>query len=114
EVVFLRRDPALYGRDGKLLDKSRAIIGSIPMEPDGDGWFRAAFDGPPRLLYQLRVDGEGPYPDPASRAQPFGVHGPSEITTDWPPAPDAPPRESIFPGVRLEELVLWEAHVGAA
>src|SRR5205823_6178922 len=39
-------------------------------------------------------------------------HGPSEVMADWPPPGNAPP--SIFKGVALEELVIWEAHVGAA
>ena len=30
-------------------------------------------------LYRYRVDGQGPFPDPVSRFQPDGVHGPSEI-----------------------------------
>ena len=34
--------------------------------------------------YRYRVDGAGPFPDPASRFQPEGVHGPSEIVD---PAP---------------------------
>src|SRR3954468_22110442 len=29
--------------------------------------------------YRFRKDGEGPFPDPASRYQPEGVHGPSEV-----------------------------------
>src|SRR2546425_10600295 len=29
--------------------------------------------------YRYRVDGRGPFPDPASRFQPEGVHGPSEV-----------------------------------
>jgi maltooligosyltrehalose trehalohydrolase len=29
--------------------------------------------------YTYRLDGEGPYADPASRSQPEGVHGPSEV-----------------------------------
>jgi maltooligosyltrehalose trehalohydrolase len=29
--------------------------------------------------YTYRLDGEGPYADPASRSQPDGVHGPSEV-----------------------------------
>src|SRR5437016_5009142 len=29
--------------------------------------------------YRYLVDGNGPFPDPASRFQPEGVHGPSEV-----------------------------------
>ncbi|MGH9662822.1 MAG: malto-oligosyltrehalose trehalohydrolase, partial [Bryobacteraceae bacterium] len=30
-------------------------------------------------LYRYRLDGRGPFPDPASRYQPQGVHGPSQV-----------------------------------
>ena len=30
-------------------------------------------------LYRYRLDGQGPFPDPASRFQPQGIHGPSEV-----------------------------------
>ena len=30
-------------------------------------------------LYRFRLDKSGPYPDPASRFQPEGPHGPSEV-----------------------------------
>ena len=33
----------------------------------------------PGDLYGYRVDGQGPFPDPASRYQPAGVHGPSRV-----------------------------------
>ncbi len=58
--------------------------------------------------YRYRVDGRGPFPDPASRHQPSGVHGPSTVVDphafswtflDW-------------RGVSLETLILYELHVG--
>lgn len=59
-------------------------------------------------LYRYLLDGDGPFPDPASRYQPEGVHGPSQVvcpgsfswTTDEWPSP------------ALEELVVYELHVG--
>src|SRR5687767_14581204 len=33
----------------------------------------------PGARYKYRLDGEGPYPDPYSRYQPEGPHGPSEV-----------------------------------
>src|SRR5262245_24287110 len=53
---------------------------TIPMRTAMDGFFDArvphvgAGDG-----YAFSVDGSGPFPDPASRCQPRGVHGWSEI-----------------------------------
>ncbi len=58
--------------------------------------------------YRFRVDGKGPYPDPASRFQPEGVHGPSEVVDPhsfrW--------SDSACRGIGLDELVIYELHVG--
>ena len=58
--------------------------------------------------YRYRLDGDGMYPDPASRFQPEGVHGPSEVVDagrfEW--------SDAAWPGVRLEDLVIYELHVG--
>ena len=58
--------------------------------------------------YWFRIDGAGPYPDPASRFQPFGVHGPSQVVDPdhfaW--------RDIEFQPPSLRELVLYELHVG--
>ncbi len=60
-------------------------------------------------LYRYRIDGAGPYPDPASRFQPLGVHGPSQVVD-----PDRFPwTDQQFRNVALERLVLYELHVGA-
>ncbi len=59
--------------------------------------------------YRYRVDGEGPFPDPASRFQPDGVHGASQVVDtsrfEW--------SDASWRGVGLENLVLYELHVGA-
>ena len=58
--------------------------------------------------YRYRIDGEGPYPDPASRFQPEGVHGPSEVIDPawfaW--------TDGGWSGVAAAELVVYELHVG--
>jgi len=58
--------------------------------------------------YQYRLDGERFRPDPASRWQPEGVHGPSVAvdpsTFAWTDAP--------FKGHALTDLVFYELHVG--
>lgn len=59
--------------------------------------------------YAYRVDGRGPFPDPASRFQPDGVHGASEVVD---PVPFQWSDEG-WRGVSLENLVLYELHVGA-
>lgn len=62
----------------------------------------------PGALYRLRVDGAGPFPDPASRFQPYGVHGPSQVVD---PASYAW-SDRDWPGLSLGDLVLYELHVG--
>src|SRR5438105_3604955 len=97
-----RVDLVLYRKDGA------SELASQAMRPEGDGWFSATFDGAPRLLYKFRLDGQGPFPDPASRSQPFGVHGPSEVIEERYPWNDG-----AWTGRSLEELVIYELHVGA-
>src|SRR5689334_16524034 len=47
---------------------------------EGDGYFSAHVAGVgPGAHYKYRLDGDGTFPDPASRFQPEGVHGPSEV-----------------------------------
>jgi maltooligosyltrehalose trehalohydrolase len=84
--------------------------GVHPMRPGRDGHFTLELsDVRPGSRYRYRVDGAGPFPDPASRFQPEGVHGPSEVIDPhafgW--------RDAGWSGVPLERLVLYELHVGA-
>jgi maltooligosyltrehalose trehalohydrolase len=86
----------------------RASFG-VPLEKGPEGVFEAtsARFGPGDL-YRYRVDGAGPYPDPASRFQPYGVHGPSQILD-----PSAFPwTDDRWRNVALDRLVLYELHVG--
>src|ERR1044072_6432306 len=50
------------------------------LRPDGGGYFTgtvaAAHDG---TLYRYRLDGGDAFPDPPSRFQPQGPHGPSQV-----------------------------------
>ncbi|MFO0868461.1 MAG: malto-oligosyltrehalose synthase [Pirellulales bacterium] len=82
---------------------------SCPMRPREGGCFEYTADHVPvgqRYLY--RLDGDRARPDPASRWQPEGVHGPSAV---W--RPDPRQRSSVaWTGKRLDELVTYELHVG--
>ncbi|MEO8050151.1 MAG: malto-oligosyltrehalose trehalohydrolase [Acidobacteriota bacterium] len=74
-----------------------------------DGFHRAAVGGvADGDLYRYRLDGRGPFPDPASRYQPQGVHGPSQVV-DW-------SRYAWFDagwaGIALEDTILYELHIG--
>ena len=60
-------------------------------------------------LYRFRLDGDPrPYPDPASRFQPQGPHGPSEVIDptrfEW--------SDSDWNGVGVKGQVLYEVHIG--
>jgi len=80
------------------------------MEPRDGGYFVLdGVDAAPGTRYRLRPDDEGPFPDPAARFQPEGVHGPSAVVDpdayDW--------QDEDWPGVAREDLVVYELHVGA-
>jgi len=79
----------------------------LQMRPGGyhAGWVAQARAG---MRYQFRLDGGVLLPDPASRYQPEGPHGPSEIVDpqafDW--------TDATWPGVSAEGQVLYELHIG--
>ena len=72
---------------------------------EGDGFWGGEVEARAGDDYLFAVDGEA-WPDPCSRWQPEGVRGPSRIvdTGVFHIAPG--------PGLSLEELVLYELHVG--
>lgn len=81
----------------------------IPMEPEEEGYFSLFVpdlgDG---ARYRYRLDGEGPFPDPVSRFQPEGPHGPSQVVDPskfaW--------TDQAWKGLELPGQVLYEMHVG--
>ena len=82
---------------------------SDSVDPDRDGWFSGFIEGiGAGARYRLRLDGGDVVPDPASRAQPDGVHEPSEVVD---PSPFRWTDEG-WRGVLLEEMVIHELHVG--
>ncbi len=81
----------------------------IPLEKHADGMFEVLVPGlETGGRYRYLIDGEGPYPDPASRFQPEGVHGPSQVID---PARFAW-TDSGWRGVAAADLVIYELHVG--
>jgi maltooligosyltrehalose trehalohydrolase len=108
EVVFYSQSS---GREGHG-DFRREHVESVrELDHDPDGYWAGVFDGVPAgALYKFRLDGEDgqTFPDPASRYQPFGVHGPSQVVDPasfgWTDAAWAPPS--------LDALVIYELHVG--
>jgi maltooligosyltrehalose trehalohydrolase len=84
---------------------------SAELEPSGRGYFagEVAGVGPgDDYLYRLhRDDGAVERPDPASRSQPHGVHGPSRVLD-----PAFAWRDAGWRGPGLGDYVLYELHVG--
>jgi maltooligosyltrehalose trehalohydrolase len=80
----------------------------LPMQSLGVGYFHAVVeDISAGALYRYRLDGQKERPDPASRYQPQGVHGPSQVVDkefDW--------TDSKWRGLPLEKYVFYELHVG--
>jgi maltooligosyltrehalose trehalohydrolase len=78
-----------------------------PLEPEGDGCFAATLEARPGDDYRFALDGAGSLADPCSRWQPEGLRGPSRVldtrAIEWTAAP---------PRLALDELVLYELHVG--
>lgn len=80
----------------------------VPLAPAGGGYFTGVLDGVvPGARYRYRLDDRCEHPDPGSRSQPEGVHGPSEVVAD-----DFAWTDAAWRGHRLAELVIYELHVG--
>ncbi|MBD0315141.1 MAG: malto-oligosyltrehalose trehalohydrolase [Nitrospiraceae bacterium] len=81
----------------------------LPMQPCREGYFDIiANDTGPGARYRYRLDGTSAYPDPASRCQPEGVHGPSMVVDPtsfrW--------SDGSWAGMPLDDLIIYELHVG--
>jgi maltooligosyltrehalose trehalohydrolase len=80
-----------------------------PLAPSGGDYFEGKVDGVgDGDLYRFVIDGNSTFPDPASRSQPEGVHGPSRILDhalfQW--------SDDGWQGRALEEYIIYELHVG--
>lgn len=81
----------------------------LRMEAEPDGYFSVlAPHAGAGTRYRLRLDEGEAYADPASRLQPEGPHGPSEVVDPgafrW--------SDDAWPGVTAQGQVLYELHVG--
>ncbi len=82
-----------------------------PLGGEEDGYFSGLLqEVGVGSLYRFSLDGGEAFPDPASRYQPEGPHGPSQIIDPrsyvWSEA------ETHWPGVSIEGQVLYELHIG--
>ena len=83
--------------------------GSFPLQAGEGGLF--AGDVPEAKAgtdYRYRLDGGEPRPDPVSRWQPAGVHGPSRVVDPsafrW--------TDARWKGLEMADYVIYELHVG--
>src|SRR5690606_26693337 len=80
------------------------------LSDEGNGYFRGVHRGiGSGTRYSIRLDDdESNYPDPASRFQPEGVHGASQVIDpaayDW--------KDAGWTGVELPGQVIYELHIG--
>jgi maltooligosyltrehalose trehalohydrolase len=82
---------------------------AVSLVPSDGGVFTGRADGVlPSARYWYRLDGGHARPDPASRFQPDGVHGPSAVVDPaafrW--------TDQHFRGHARRDLVIYELHVG--
>jgi maltooligosyltrehalose trehalohydrolase len=80
----------------------------VPMHSRPHGYYEVEIDGlAPGQRYFYRLDNGPDRPDPASRWQPDGVHGPSALVD-----PAFAWQDETWTGIALADLVLYELHVG--
>src|SRR3954451_1346122 len=81
----------------------------VPLKSGGNGFFSIPLeDLPAGTLYRYQLDGGEAFPDPASRFQPTGPHGYSQVVD-----PQAFTWTDVkWPGLTLKGQVLYEMHLG--
>jgi maltooligosyltrehalose trehalohydrolase len=97
-----RVDVALENADGE-------VVRIVPLEREEGGYFAGAVeDAGVGTLYRYRLDMAERFPDPASRFQPRGPHGPSSVIEPgrfrW--------TDDAWRGPSFAGAVLYELHVG--
>jgi len=90
----------------QLLDKERP---AVPLRPEAHGYFEALIpEVAPLAPYRYLLNGSKARPDPASRFQPEGVHGPSAVVDPnaflW--------MDQSWNGLPLKDFIIYELHVG--
>jgi maltooligosyltrehalose trehalohydrolase len=80
-----------------------------PLTCEDGGYFSGVAHAAAGSLYRFRADNTVHFhPDPASRFQPHGPHGPSQVVDptrfQW--------TDSEWPGVKLKGQIIYEIHIG--
>jgi len=86
---------------------SKGGVHALSSEPDG--YFSGTANAAAGSRYRFRINGgEDLYPDPASRFQPDGPHGPSCVvdsgTFEW--------SDSQWRGITMKGQIIYEMHIG--
>ena len=90
-------------------EATRAAVPAIVLKAEEEGYFGGICrEARARSLYRFRLGGGDSFPDPASRFQPQGPHGPSQVIDPtvfkW--------KDGEWPGVVREGHVIYEMHIG--
>jgi maltooligosyltrehalose trehalohydrolase len=99
--------PAARSAAVELSDSGRELA----LERDDDGvWAGLVRDARAGSRYWYRLDGQLSRPDPYSRSQPDGVHGPSQVQDprafEW--------HDQSWRGLGIKGLVIYQTHIGTA
>ena len=99
----------LWAPEAKRVD---LVLGErrIPLERVADGYWQTDASVEKSQGYLFSVDGSAPIPDPRSRWQPEGVHGPSHVLEAATLRGEGPGID--FQPVPLAEAVIYELHLG--
>ena len=99
--------PAATRVEIELLDANNRVARTQPLEREAAGYFSVEIASvSPGQRYRFRLP-SGSFPDPASRFQPEGPHGPSQLVD-----PHFAWTDGEWRGRRIDELVIYELHVG--
>ncbi|CAK9888895.1 MULTISPECIES: malto-oligosyltrehalose trehalohydrolase [Pseudomonas] len=99
---------ALWAPDAQRVDVEFEAGAQHPLQAQADGWFVGRLPCRAGDRYRYRIDADLAVADPASRYQPEGVHGPSQLV-------DPGAYRWQHPGWRgrpWHEAVIYELHVG--
>ena len=108
-VAYRVYAPACRKVELEIMGGAGAVLRRVPMRLDDEG-FAMAVDSEGKVgdLYKYRLDEGSSWPDPASRFQPAGVHGPSMVVDSrsyqW--------QEETSRVPSFRDLVIYELHVG--
>ncbi|MEO8439388.1 MAG: malto-oligosyltrehalose trehalohydrolase [Spartobacteria bacterium] len=100
--------PGKKSVDAVLYDMRGEVLRTLSLGKEADGYWSAVDpEGRAGDRYKYRLDGEA-RPDPASRFNPVGVHGPAEVVNPE----DFSWRDQGWVAPPVSELIIYELHIG--